>query len=505
MVLFKEDIKMRPVVLLPSSEPDHFKRFQQSLERSDLIDFLQDGLIGADAKIPGPGGPHPLIYADYVASGRALRQVETFIIDEILPFYANSHTEASFCGQMMTRLRQQARKIILKSFGGDESYDVIFSGSGATAGINRLVKLLDIPGLEQPGQNTQQQKTVVLIGPYEHHSNILPWRETGATVIEIPEAFEGGPDLNALKNTLKSCADHRVIGAFSAMSNVTGIVTDVKKITRVLKAHGAISIWDYAGGAPYLPIDMAGGTDAEIDAVVASPHKFIGGPGASGILVLRRQSVMAQKPSLPGGGTVSFVSPWAHTYSSNIVAREEAGTPNVLGDLRAALCIMIKDAIGVTYATSRLEKLYKRAEAVWRKTPNLHLLGNSRATRMPIFSFKVTDVRGEIIHQQLITRMLSDFYGVQARGGCACAGPYAHRLLDIDYAQSETIHAAVLSGQEIEKPGWTRLGFSVLMTDDKVDHIIRAVDAVARATCLQHAQYQADESTARFSSEFSYV
>ena len=150
-------------------------------------------------------------------------------------------------------------------------------------------------------------------------------------------------------------------------------------------------------------------------------------------------------------------------------------------------------------------KLYKRAEAVWRKTPNLHLLGISRATRMPIFSFKVTDVRGEIIHQQLITRMLSDFYGVQARGGCACAGPYAHRLLDIDYAQSETIHAAVLSGQEIEKPGWTRLGFSVLMTDDKVDHIIRAVDAVARATCLQHAQYQADESTARFSSEFSYV
>ena len=177
--------------------------------------------------------------------------------------------------------------------------------------------------------------------------------------------------------------------------------------------------------------------------------------------------MMAQKPSLPGGGTVSFVSPWAHTYSSNIVAREEAGTPNVLGDLRAALCIMIKNAIGVTYATSRLKKLYKRAEAVWRKTPNLHLLGNSRATRMPIFSFKVTDVRGEIIHQQLITRMLSDFYGVQARGGCACAGPYAHRLLDIDYAQSEPIHAAVLSGQEIEKPGWTRLGFSVLMTDDR--------------------------------------
>ena len=184
-------------MLLTSSEPDHFQRFQRSLERPDLIDFLQDGLIGENAKVPGPGGPHPLVYADYVASGRALRQVETFIMNEILPFYANSHTEASFCGQLMTRLREQARKIVLKSFGGDENYDVIFTGSGATAGINRLVKLLDLPSSEQSERDTQARKTVVLVGPYEHHSNILPWRETGATVIEIPEAIDGG--------TLMSC------------------------------------------------------------------------------------------------------------------------------------------------------------------------------------------------------------------------------------------------------------------------------------------------------------
>jgi len=244
---------------------------------------------------------------------------------------------------------------------------------------------------------------------------------------------------------------------------------------------------------------MAGGTDAEIDAIVASPHKFIGGPGASGVLVLRRQAVVSERPSLPGGGTVSFVSPWAHDYSTSVIAREEAGTPNVVGDFRAALCFMIKDAIGLKYSTARLETLRKRAESVWANNSNLHLLGNFCGTRVPIFSFKVTDVNGTAVHQQLVTRMLSDLHGVQARGGCACAGPYAHRLLGIDRGQSDALRAAILSGNEIEKPGWTRLGFSVLMSDDKVDRIIEAVDAVARSPNSERSRYKVDESTARFS------
>ena len=281
-----------------SFEPNHFQSFQKSLNRPDSIEFLREGLIGEGAMVPGPNGPNALIYADYVASGRALRQIETFMQDEILPFYANSHTEASFCGQMMTRLRQQARDIIRNSVGGDERHDVIFTGSGATAGINRLVKLLGVAPSGLNGTDILEQKTVILIGPYEHHSNILPWREAGAKVVEIPECEEGGPDIDALEDALLSHADYRIIGAFSAMSNVTGIVTDVKKITRLLKAHDAISIWDFAGGAPYLQIDMAGGTDAAIDAVVISSHKFIGGPGASGVLVLRRQLAVSDSPSL---------------------------------------------------------------------------------------------------------------------------------------------------------------------------------------------------------------
>lgn len=476
---------------LETSEPSQFDDFACSLNRDDIIDWLRCGLIGEGTMVPGPHGPNPLIYADYVASGRALRQIEEFVTDRILPFYANSHTEASYCGQMMTRLRKQARQIILTACGGDARHAVVFTGSGATAGLNRLAKLFFDP-------ERRDAQPLVIIGPYEHHSNILPWRESGAEVLQVVEGPEGGPDLQALEEVLITHAGRPIIGAFSAMSNVTGIVTDVTKTTRLLKAHGALSVWDYAGGAPYLEIDMGGETDAEIDAVVLSPHKFIGGPGASGVLILRRAVVKRDIPTLPGGGTVSFVSPWAHDYSPDVVAREEAGTPNVVGDLRAALCFLVKDAIGARYTARRLEELRSRAEAAWAKTPGLRFLGNRAARRMPIFSFLVEVPNGQRVHQQLITRMLSDLHGVQARGGCACAGPYGHQLLDIDQTQSEAFRTAITLGQEIEKPGWTRLGFSALMTDEKADKIIEAVNAVARAPRLLRDSYNVDTRTARF-------
>ncbi len=475
-------------------EPDQFERFRQFLTTPDLIEILRSGLIGENVQVPGPNGPNPMIYADYVASGRALSQVEDWVANDILPYYANSHTEASFCGQMMTRLRLQARQIILENCGADARHAVIFTGSGATAGINRLVGLLGVSAASEAAK-----RPVVFIGPYEHHSNILPWRESGAEVIEIPEAAGGGPDRTVLRESLKVYTGRLMIGAFSAMSNVTGIVTDVKQVTRVLKSHGALSIWDYAGGAPYLPIEMGPGTDAEIDAIVVSPHKFIGGPGASGVLMLRRGAVVKDTPTWPGGGTVSFVSPWSHDYSSDVVVREEAGTPNVVGDLRAALCFMIKGAIGVEYMASRLEELRLRACAGWAGTPGLTLLGQDTARhRIPIFSFLIKDPSGTRVHQQLVTRMLSDMYGIQARGGCACAGPYGHQLLGIDESQSKSFRQAIAAGYEMDKPGWTRLGFSVLMSNEKADKIIQAVDGIARDLFPRGAHYNVDETTARF-------
>ena len=244
-----------------------------------------------------------------------------------------------------------------------------------------------------------------------------------------------------------------------------------------------------------------GDADAQIDAVVASPHKFIGGPGASGVLIVRRGVVETSKPTLSGGGTVKFVSPWAHDYSDDVIAREEAGTPNVVGDLRAALCFMVKDAIGQDYTTRRLEALRLKAETAWANVARLQILGHSNAPRIPIFSFTATASDGTRIHHQLVTRMLSDLHGVQARGGCACAGPYAHRLLGIDQTQSDTFRADILAGNEMEKPGWTRLGFSPLMTDAKADQIIEAVINVTNSSCTERAFYKVDKSTARFSLE----
>ncbi|MGE6781755.1 aminotransferase class V-fold PLP-dependent enzyme [Ensifer adhaerens] len=467
-------------------------RFRQSLNRPDLVADLRDDLIGAKARIGGPYGTKALVYADYVASGRALRVIEEFVLDDVLPYYANSHTEASYCGGFMTRMRREARAMIGEFCGATAAHAVIFTGSGATSGINRLVKLLGVTQAVAAGNNVR-----VIIGPYEHHSNILPWRESGAEIVEIAECPAGGPDLALLKEALGGSRDLTVC-ALSAGSNITGITSDVTEITRMVKAAGAKMIWDYAGAGPYVAIAMTPATGAEIDAIVVSPHKFIGGPGASGILIVRRDSVTTDKPTWPGGGTVKFVSPDAHDYSANLEAREEAGTPNVVGDIRAALAFIVKHAIGLEEMASRNRALARQAFAAWKAVPQLELLGLQEPDRLPIFSFRIRNGKGGYVHQQLVTRMLSDRFGIQARGGCACAGPYVHRLLSIDAAHSEEIRRAILAGEEIEKPGFTRLNFSVLLSDEKVKFILDCVAELAADAPAYEADYDFDPARAIF-------
>lgn len=479
------------------TDPNPLQTFAASLKSNDAIQALRSSLIGEGMTLDGPFGSQEIIYADYVASGRAIRFIEDFVLTKVLPFYANSHTEASFCGAYMTHLRTAARAEIARLCGATDKFSTVFAGSGATAGINRLVGLLGLTDAVQRGE-----EPLVLIGPYEHHSNILPWRESGAQIIEIEENGSGGPCLTSLEEALQDAGpDRLIIGAFSLASNVTGIVTDADTVSRVLKDYGALSVWDCAGSGPYLPLDMRAGTEFEKDAIVVSPHKFIGGPGASGVMIVRNAAVTRRKPVFSGGGTVKFVSPWAHDYSDDIAVREEAGTPNVVGDIRAALCFLVKEAIGQSRMDQRHAELRNRAMNVWRENPNIEILGNPEArNRLPIFSMQIRDsIQGGFIHQQLFTRLLSDCFGIQARGGCACAGPYAHRLLDIDQQHSESIRAAILSGAEFEKPGWTRLNFSVLLTNDKADRIIDAVDTLARNPYPMVDAYRCDDATARFS------
>lgn len=479
------------------SENAPLEAFAASLKTDDLIQTLRDNLIGEGMKLDGPFGSKEIVYADYVASGRALHLIEEFVLTKILPYYANSHTEASYCGAFMTRLRQSARMQIARICGATDDFSTVFAGAGATAGINRLVGLLGVTEAVQRGENP-----LILLGPYEHHSNILPWRESGARIVEIEEDAAGGPCLRSLETALKAAdPDCLKIGAFSLASNVTGIISDADAVTKILKENGALAVWDCAGGGPYLPLDMKAGTPYEKDAIIVSAHKFIGGPGASGVMIVRNQAVLRHKPVLSGGGTVKFVSPWAHDYSDNIAVREEAGTPNVVGDIRAALCFLVKEAIGQANMDRRHAEMRDRALSVWKKNPNIEILGNTTASNcLPIFSMQIRNAKqGGFIHQQLFTRLLSDCFGIQARGGCACAGPYAHRLLSIDQQHSEAIRAAILSGAEFEKPGWTRLNFSVLLTDQKADYIIAAVEDLARNPYPMVDAYGCDDASARFS------
>lgn len=401
-----------------------FDAFRADIRSKLAKGTLAQSIIGKDVVVDGPCGPKPLLYADYAASGRTLREIEAFVLEHVLPVYANPHTQASWCGRSINALRRVARTEVAQLCGAGEGDAVIFAGSGATAGLQKLVWLFGADRKDAAGE-----RALVLLGPYEHHSNLLPWRESGAEVIELPEHAQGGPDYAALTKHLEYGAGRRIIAAFSAGSNVTGALTDVAVVSRMVQAAGGKVIWDYAGAASYITMRMQPAPDVHCDALVFSPHKFVGGPASSGVLVVRRDAVVLDKPSAPGGGTVSFVSPGGHDYLVDLAAREEAGTPNVIGDIRTALAGIVRSAMAEVGLDSRAEAKYGAALARWRANPKIEILGRKMDARLPIVSFRMRDGDGNLIHHQLVTRILSDCFGIQARGGCACAGPYSGALI----------------------------------------------------------------------------
>ncbi len=438
------------------------------------IKDIREAIIGEGAAVPGPFGPRRLLYADYVASGRALGFIEDAIRAHVLPFYGNTHTETSFSGRRTTQLREMARRAVRAAVDADSGHAVIFAGSGATGAADKLSRALALRGLDR--------RSVIFVGPYEHHSNDLPWRESGAAVERVPLDATGAICLESLEAAL---ARHEgapmKIGAFSAASNVTGVRTDLRAIARLLHRHGGWCVADYAAAAPYLPVrlaESAPGAGDRIDAAFISPHKYPGGPGASGLLVADRRLLDTARPTVAGGGTVSYVTAAGANYVADCERREEAGTPAIVDNIRAGMVLQLKRDLGEEGIEARETALTARLEAALRAIPGVELLGPKGAPRLGIFSFNIR-AGARLLHHNFVVALLNDLFGVQARGGCSCAGPYGHALLGIDEGDAERHERAVARGHSAFRPGWARLGVNWFFSEEDVDRIAAAVGFVA--------------------------
>ncbi len=473
-----------------------------------LIEQVRNSVIGADSAVVTPFGTRRVTYADYTASGRSLTFIEDYIRDQVLPLYANTHTETSGTGLQTTRFREESREVIRRCVGGRAGeHSVIFAGSGSTGAIDRLVTILGlrIPAelddrFDLSGRIPAAERPVVFVGPFEHHSNELPWRESIADVVEIAEDPDGHIDLDDLARRLAEFSERPLkIGSFSAASNVTGIISDTSAISSLLHANGALSFWDCAAAAPYVAIEMrspdVNGDDYK-DAIFISPHKFIGGPGTPGVLVVRTDLLRNRVPSVPGGGTVAYVNPLDHRYLADPEHREEGGTPAIVESIRAGLVFQLKEAVGTEEIRAREEDFISRAIAAWSSNPNIQILGNAEAERLSIVSFVVRAGNDRYLHHNFVVAALNDLFGIQARGGCSCAGPYGHRLLGIDLETSHRFEDEIAKGCEVIKPGWVRVNFNYFISEEEFQYIIAAVDLIASDGWKLLPLYRFDSATA---------
>jgi len=476
---------------------------------SSLLPLLPSSEIGNALPLQTPYGQRPTTYADYTASARSLKFMEEYICDEILPYYGNTHTVTSKTGRQTSDYVDESRQSIKNALACNKSDRVFFTGTGATGAVNKLVALLGLETvINKKGTTESENGPLIIVGPYEHHSNILPYRESTAVVLTIPEdASLGGPCLTALEAILQQNT-HRdlIVGAFNAASNVTGLITDVSAITVLLHKYNAYAVFDYAAAAPSACNFLMNDEGVEKDGMFFSPHKLPGGPQSVGVLVVKKWIARYRnvgrkgrgQSSAPGGGTVFYVDATHHVYVKDDEEREEGGTGNIVGCIRAGLVVGLMEKVGAKVIHQLEESIVAQVMSELTDTPNLVVLGRS-GRRLPVFSC-VIRVGKLLLHHNFVTQVLNDLFGVQCRGGCMCAGPYSQRLLGIDERLSEEFlkELTKMEDNEILRPGYFRFSLPYYATAETVAFVVDAVKFVAMHGWKLLPQYTVDVKSGEF-------
>ena len=441
---------------------------------------FRENIVGIDQSFVSPYGKKDIIYADWTASGRLYKPIEEKMMNVIGPYVANTHTETSITGSSMTHAYHEARNIIKEHVNASEDDVLITVGTGMTGAINKFQRILGLKVSENLKDYTEvpeDLRPVVFVTHMEHHSNQTSWLETIAKVEVIPCDEVGLVCMKSYQKLLDKYKDHPIkIAAVTACSNVTGIKTDYHAIAKLIHKNNGLCFVDFACSAPYVEINMhPEDEEAYLDAVMFSPHKFLGGPGASGVLIFNKKLYKNLVPDNPGGGTVSYTNPWGdHDYIDDIESREDGGTPGFLQAIKVALAIKLKDQMGVKNILNREHEINDIVFNKLSKIDNLQILAGHQKERLGVYSFYIIDA-----HYNLVVKLLNDRYGIQTRGGCSCAGTYGHFLLNVDLPTSKAIELKILDGCLIERPGWVRMSIHPTMTNEEIHFICDAIKDVS--------------------------
>lgn len=472
----------------------------QSLEQ--YFKPFREKVIGWNQHFESPFGIQKIVYADWTASGRLYDSIEKRLLEDIAPFVGNTHTETTITGSAMTMAYHHAKTLIKAHVGANKSDILISTNSGMTGVVNKFQRILGLKIHERfrkMVQLTEEDRPIVFVSHMEHHSNQTSWLETIADVEVILPNEDGLMELDHLIQLLeKYKSRHTKIAAITSCSNVTGIKTPYHEVAEIMHQHGGLCFVDFACSAPYIDINMRPDNPLQhLDAIYFSPHKFLGGPGTSGILVFDPKLYKNRIPDNPGGGTVDWTNPWGgHKYIDEIESREDGGTPAFLQTIKVALCVQLKEEMGVDKILAREKEILDIIWSRFDRIPNLHLLAKQHRNRLGVISFYIEDM-----HYNLGVKILNDRFGIQVRGGCSCAGTYGHYLLHVSEQLSKSITEQINTGDLTNKPGWIRLSIHPVMTNEEIYYIMDAIEALAK----NHTAWASDYHCVLGMNEFAFT